>query len=443
MRFGTVLVLCGLLVACSPDESEFEREDLELIRAQNALAQGREDWARVHFQRDFASHPERVDSLRAEAMAWMSGVQQSYSEAVTAFRAVLERNPEDQESRRLLVRALLNLGDWDLARSAAQGLDESEASRLLLAEALLEIDAEASREVLEAALLAGADSWRVHSLASGVFERLGDFERSTQEAERAVRQNPLDYSSYYRLGRQARRRGDVAKATEWLETHQILSRLVGDGTMSPPSPPDALDLLDRLSARGGVETFELQRRRAGLLLDAGRLAEAESLVQELGRSDEASVTDLLEMARDLGDAGRLASSRSLFELVLGLDPHNRGATSSLAFLDLDRGEVGAARRRLDEAIQADSDFGRYHYLRGRVAVTDGEAVAALSSFGEAVHLAPWEAGWRVELVELLRSTGNEVQAREILSDAPEASALLDDYRRRHVRWLGDSAGGKG
>ncbi|MBZ0114286.1 MAG: tetratricopeptide repeat protein [Thermoanaerobaculia bacterium] len=443
MRIGATLLICGLLFGCGSDRDGQEREDLEFVRAQNALAQGREDWARVHFRRDFERHPERVESLRGEASAWMSGAQQSYSEAVNALRGVLERDPTDQESRRLLVRALLNLGDWDLAQSEARDLDDSEPSRLLLAESLRETDAEEAREVLERALDAGAESWSVHSLASEVFERLGDFERSAEEAQRAIRQNPLDYSSYYRLGRQARRRGDVEEATELLETHQLLARLVGDGTMSPPPPQDALSLLDRLAARGGVETFAVQRRRAELLLEAGRLAEAENLIRELGQNNEAGISDLLEMARDLGDAGRLASSRSLFEGVLGLDPHNRGAVSSLAFLDLDRGEVETARRRLDEAIQADPDFARYHYLRGRVAVTDGEELVALGSFGEAVNLAPWEAGWRVELVDLLRATGDEARAREILFEAPEASAILDDYRRRHVRWVGDATGGTG
>jgi len=433
-----------LLAGCGGGPSSPPGEDgdgeLDRLRAENAVAQGRHDWARIYYRRDHQRHPERVESLRREGLAWLSGYQQSLSEGTEVLRRYLELRPDDAEAARRLVSSLLLLGEWSAAREWADRLGDGAEAHRLRAEAALEADPEAAREAVGRALEAAPEDPRILALAARVAERAGEVEAARRYAERAVRRDPFDATSFYLLGRLARRQGDLPAAREALEIHQLLRRLQHDGTMAPLEPEAALEVLGELRGKLPAETFAVRRREVTLLFEAGRLAAATDALESVAADPEASTADLLTFATLAGEAGRTALSRRLFERVLEADPENRGAVASLALLDLEAGRLDDAGERLDAALARDPHFARYRYLRGLVARARDRPEAAREHLERAVELAPWEWPWRRDLADLLLAVGDEEGFRRAVAGAPEETPAVEAYRRRHARLLGPGGG---
>jgi tetratricopeptide (TPR) repeat protein len=431
------LLALGAAAACAPRVAP--KDDLELLRARNAVAQGRYDWARIHYGRDHERHPERLSSLREHALCWLSGYQQSLSRGTELLREYHSRAPGDTEAARSLVRALLLLGEQVEARERAALLPADPDSDLLRAQALLDADTEAARRAIEGALAGAPDDARVQATAAEVYERSGEADRSRTHAERAVALDPLRYTTLYQLARLHRKRGEHQASARYLRLHQDVTRLLQLGTLAPLPPAEALSLLDRIQGELGEGGFPLRKRRVRLLLDAGRLQEAVAAARGLSDDPQATLTDLLELATWTGEHGRHGEARQMFEGVLRRHPGNAGAVASLAQIEIDAGRLAAARARLTEASGRDAGLARFHLLLGRVERREGRLDAARERLERAVELAPWEWSWRKDLGDVLLAQGRDREFRAVLRAAPEEAPGLAEYARRHGAEAGTQA----
>lgn len=423
-----------LLTACGEMEPEKE-PDLDLWRARNAEAEGRQDWARIHYQRDFERHPDRISSLRAAAMSWLSGYQQSLGEGAGMLRQYLEIVGSDPEAEERLVSTLLLLGEWEEARTRAARLTDSPSGLLLQARAWLEVEPARAEAAVEQLLSIDAEFPRAHALAARLAQDSGDLQRAVEHARRAVIGDPLDLETFYLLGRLERLLGNGPAAREALEIHQQIRRLLADGTMAPLGPELELEILEDLQQRVPAVSFRFRKLRVEKLMAMHRLAEAGDEVRALAADSEAGLTVVLELAKLAGEAGRRSLARELFEQVLEMDSTNPGALASLAILDLEAGALDSARRRLREGLQAHPNFARLHYLLGRVELAEDHREEALGRWRTAVWLAPWQWAWRVALGEMLLSTGDLDEVRRLLAEAPEKTAGLEAFRQRHAAAL--------
>jgi tetratricopeptide (TPR) repeat protein len=425
---GTALLL---LVACRPPAEE----DLELLRARNAAAQGRYDWARLHYAKDYERHPEHLGSLRELAISWLSGYQQSLSTGAERLREYVDRAPGDAVAARQLVRTLMLLGEKDEARERAARLGDDPESELVRAQALLDVDPGGARLAIERALAGDPEDPRAHATAAEAYERAGDAARAVSHAQRALELDPLQYSTLYRLARLCQRRGEADRAARYLALHQRVTRLLEVGSLSPVPASEGLEILDAAERDLGGGGFDLRKRRVQLLFAAGRLHDAVEAARTLSRDPRASLTDRLELATWTGDHGRRADARELFEAIQRGSPGSAGAVASIAQLEIEAGQLPQARGRLTEALAGDPGFARYHYLLGRIESLEGRTDAAVVRYQRAVALAPWEWTWRTALADVLLSQRRVADFRALLSDAPEEAPGLAEYRERHAAEL--------
>ena len=422
-------VSLGLVISCSSGAPE--SENLDRWRGENAVAQGRFDWARQYFARDVEKHPEYLPSLRQQGLSWLSGYQQSLSTGVDLLQRYLERQGDDEEVEQRLVSTLLLLGDREAAKQLLEGLEPTAAGWRLRAEVILEEDPSRAAEAIERALELAPEDASAHATAAKVYAQLEDGDNVLRHALRTVQLDPFNFSAFYLLGRWTQRAGDITEARHWLEVHQQVRRLQADGTMAPLESAAALELMRELEPELPAVTFGWRKRRLELLYEIGDLAAAQNLLEELAEAPEASVDDWLTMAIWTGEAGRRDAARRLFERVLEQQPGHPGATASLALLALEEGDLTGAEGLVDSGFAARPHFARLHYVAGRLAIARDQGEEAREQFAHAVRLAPWEWQWRIAYCDLLRTLGDEDTLAEVLAAAPEDPSGWRAYRLQH------------
>lgn len=423
---GLILLACGEGVS-SPDDAAL----LDRLRGENAVAEGRFDWARQYFARDVERHPDHLPSLRQEGLSWLAGYQQSLSTGAELLARYLERHGEDETVEQRLVGVLLMLGDDDGLERWVDSLDDSAAGQRLRAEVYLRSDPQRAVQTIESALGQAPDDAAVQGAASRIFEHVEDGPRVREHALRALELDPFDFRAAYLLGRWTQRLGDRQEARRWLELHQGLRRLQHDGTMAPLPPEDALQLMDTLESQLPALPFAWSKRRLQLYFERRDLAAAQALLDDVVESPQATQDDWVEMATWAGDAGRRGAAEALFERALQANPDHIGALASLALLSLEQGDLQRASELLAGGLEVRPHMARLHFLAGRIAVQQDQAEKARKHFETAVRLAPWEWPWRVALCDLLLVLGDRGAFEEVLEGAPEDSPGWLAYRRQH------------
>lgn len=414
------------LLACRPPTAA--PTDLELKRARNAEAEGRFDWARLHYRADREQHPERLESLRGEGLAWLSGYQQSWSEGTGLLAQALARE-NDALLRRRLVATLVQLGDIEAATKAAQGLEMDAEGLVLLARLERGRDLEVARKRVDEALALDSKVQGGAALAAELADEAGAVDQAELQATRALALDPLDAGSLYLRARQLRAKGDAEAARRLLARLEKVRQIRHDGTAPPLPPTEALPIFAALAAELDhlPKSFRLTWIEA--LLVAGEAEKALAQIDALLTQADLDARELAKLATQLHGAGRVARARQLFEAVLKQAPDEAGAAASLAQIDLEQGRLSEARRRLETELAKRPDFARLHLLLGRLYRAEDRAEEARQSFEKALELAPFMASWRVELADLLLILGQEDEVAKLLAAAPESTPELDRLRR--------------
>lgn len=422
---AVVLAALALLSACRAETSG----DRDLWRAENALHQGRHDWARIYYRRDRERHPERLSSLEGEGLAWLAGYQQSLSTGIELLDAYLAKAGPQPELERRLAAAELLLGEWERARARLARAGEGPEADLLAIEAA-HGGPEAGAALARALAEAPGDA-RVQAKAAELAHAAGDAAAARRHAEEAVRLNPLAYPSWYLLGRLAQRAGDRAAAERAFRLHQLTSRLRHDGTLAPLPPAEALAALTELEGLlpAARETLPVLRLEVETAFAAGALDAALDALAALTTHREATADDLMVGAAQAHAAGKSTAARRAAERALELDPAHLGARASLAQLELEAGRFAEAAAAITKGLGASPHMARFHLLKARLALAQGGEGEALAELGEAVDLAPWEWTWRTELADLLLAKGERDGARQLIAEAPEEAPGLLAWKK--------------
>lgn len=426
-----MMVLVGLLWAgCSSPRPE----ETEYLRGLNALAEGRYVWARIHFAAA-GEDPAQHEAARLAGVAWLSGPSQSLASAVESFERYLEIRPDHPEVQQRLARCLVQMGDPEAARAVIEGLPVAPELELLRAELLLDAEPERAVEIAAGIPEEWPERYRALALVSEGLGRLGEIDDAVSAAVESLRLNPLQEQVWYRLGRLHVRRGEVEPATRAVNLSQLLAELDRSEDKRPEA--ERLRLLRRLEEELDPTNPFFAALRAELLIVGGTPEEAREAMDELAAVAEPDVEQRLDFVAMLLRRRDTEDAEELLQDVLENAPSHRRARDLMIRLLLTRGELEAARALAEKGRADEPHLARFEFRLGQVELASGNRDRARSHWERALHLAPWQAEWRLELVRLLLDENRRTEAIRQLDEAPESHPALDGFRQQ--RGLGNES----
>ncbi|MBS1787359.1 MAG: tetratricopeptide repeat protein [Acidobacteria bacterium] len=231
----------------------------------------------------------------------------------------------------------------------------------------------------------------------------------------------------HNLGLPSMMRGDFGEALRWLR------RLLRDDRKSLPLPQEATAHLNMARCHYYRGEFEACERRLDLALE---LCQLFSLVSARAETFETYGN----LYRELGDTARAAQFYERAEQdydKAGIEPARRELLDEQALLKLQTGELGGARRLIDQLISSRhqlNDETRLHtsaLTRGRVLIAQGEHEQARADLEPALayfhrnHFYYYEAQACVELALTDQAFSNETAMLERMRRALDLASRYD------------------
>jgi len=133
-----------------------------------------------------------------------------------------------------------------------------------------------------------------------------------------------------------------------------------------------------------------------------------------GRWDSVRGRIKLQLAQDQFNAGRVRESELQLREAIGLDPTSAPAHILAAKLNLEKGELVAAKESLDAAVKYGGVTPEISYLSGVIAQRYGDLDAALAYYQEAAERAPHCAAYVVAQAETLTALGRLNEALDLI-----------------------------
>jgi Flp pilus assembly protein TadD len=152
-----------------------------------------------------------------------------------------------------------------------------------------------------------------------------------------------------------------------------------------------------------------------------------------GRSDPASLRQVLSEALEHQAGGRLDAAEALYRSVLAVQPNNADAMHLLGMVTNARGNGGAAVEMIRRAIAIKPHAAQFHNSLGTVLGAHGDAIGAASAFRQAISLKPDDA-------EAHRNLGLACQRQGRLEEAVISFRHSVHLRPGYLEALHDLAG---
>lgn len=353
------------------------REDWLFSRADFLLALGEIDEAEKALKKiEVPAHRAMLTARIAMARGQLDAAAKSFEEGIRLW-------PDNPDARYLAARVYERKGEWKQAaahyREAARMDPPHYASSLALAELQRALG---DMEGVSFLLLRLADN---HPNDARVIEKLIEHAGDTGNAELGLRM----MTHLSRLRGQAGHA--VALAAERMELAEgpeaALAAIDKTGmNVMEPANVEALDARCRLLAKLGREdeamaaigralekqpdSARLRVVRAAVHREAGRTDEAIADLEEASRLDPESLSAVVDLASLQAERGRRDAARALYARATALEaeqakPDVPGALDSavaLARLEIEAGEVAAARERLREVLDTNPRQGDAAWL---------------------------------------------------------------------------------
>jgi arylsulfatase A-like enzyme/Flp pilus assembly protein TadD len=200
------------------------------------------------------------------------------------------------------------------------------------------------------------------------------------------------------------------------------------------------------AARAAVRLQPLDAAAASFLgvylTEAGRAAEAVSLLEPYARPEAADPDVLTALGMAQARTGRTEASLATFTRLLDRDPTNALALVNLGTVYLMAGDRATARQAFESALDFDDAVARAHNALGVIAAGEGREDEAIARWKRAAALDPRDYQTLFNLGRTLRERGRPEEARPYLEAylraAPRALEARDIARVR--AWLGATAG---
>jgi tetratricopeptide (TPR) repeat protein len=310
--------------------------------------------------------PDRLPALRMRAMGYVgSGNLEAALEDAQRLR---EAKPDDYSTMALYATILADMHRLDEAeaahvemkRIALESGDPPTEHRGCVALAMFfrdyRKDNERAEELYDECLERYPTSSFVVSESVRFFESQGKTERATEVIRRAVEGAPENLSLRSQLASRLANSGD-SEAAEQVLLEAVDSfksagawSLLANFQRREGQPEKALEAMEKVAELSGGGDDATRFTQADLLIDLGRLEEAEGIAEDL---EQPTYAVLLR--------GRIA---------------------------LERDDPGTALRLFDEGIRAWPDNAGARYLAGMAALDLGDADRAISELREAVRADP-------------------------------------------------------
>lgn len=222
-----------------------------------------------------------------------------------------------------------------------------------------------------------------------------------------------------------------AKAVESREPPLQPATSIGQPPQTEQALPNEPRIEKKLRSTSPRERAENEYRRALGLVNQGRIQEAIAVLRALLNEDAGHVGSRLALFGLLVEQQRYDEAQTVLAEALAHDPAQPQLAARLARLQLERGDVRAARQTLEKAAgaaQGNAEFRAFHAAVLQRLTLHKEAV---TEYQAALKLAPQAGVWWMGLGISLEAEGRPAEAREAYQRA-RASGMLSTELDRFV-----------
>ncbi|MEO7892365.1 MAG: tetratricopeptide repeat protein [Vicinamibacterales bacterium] len=405
-----------------------------LLQARFALGRGQHDEALRLAVEATSARPDYVQALYL--VGQLHAENGDYFQASEAYKALLRANPLATRAQIELSRTLYANGATDSADEymthALKRIPQDQNTRLLLVRALLERDDLATASTQLSALSAQyPSSPAVQSLLGTLNFRKRDYNAARTWYERALKTDPrlLDaISGLVGLDLAARRPADALRRVETAlarapRSEQLLLLqartfgATGDFVKAEQTLRRVIDM--------HPDGFEGYGMLGQLLYDRGRLAEGRAEFQKLVALRPRAVPARTMLAVILRAEGKTDEAVDEYKKVIAIDPQSPVASNNLAWIYAERGVnldeavvlARAAKKRLPDVVEVTDTLGWVYYRNG----ADNLLSLAVPLLQEVVTKAPRNSLFRYHLGAAYARAERPQDARRELEDALKLS----------------------
>lgn len=122
----------------------------------------------------------------------------------------------------------------------------------------------------------------------------------------------------------------------------------------------------------------------------------------------------LRLAKQHLDAGRLEDAEKVLDQAAGVTPKEPQVFVLLARLRLEQGRLAEARQAILSARSLNADDAEIHYLAGMIAQRYGEVEPAVEAYQSALQRMPNNANYLLAVGESLVAVGRDIDALELI-----------------------------
>jgi MSHA biogenesis protein MshN len=183
----------------------------------------------------------------------------------------------------------------------------------------------------------------------------------------------------------------------------------------------------RERVHSAAETAEAQFRRAAVLLNQGRLSEAEDQLAGALRADPSHVAARQTYVAMLLEQHRVEAARRLVQEALAINPAQPAFAVALARIYIEQRDYRNALEVLDKAGPAARDA-EFQAMRGAVLQRLGKHAEAVEAYQNAIRIAPQPGTTWVGLGISLETLGRRPEAAQAYRRALDAGSLAAEAR---------------
>src|SRR5438094_1214141 len=193
----------------------------------------------------------------------------------------------------------------------------------------------------------------------------------------------------------------------------------------PALPKGTVDKRDRVYS--AAETADAQFRRAAVLLNQGRLSEAEDHLAGALRADSSHGAARQTYVAMLLEQHRVEAARRLLQEALAINPAQPAFAVALARIYTEQRDYRNALEVLDKAGPAARNA-EFQAMRGAVLQRLGKHAEAVEAYQNAIRIAPQPGTTWIGLAISLETLGRRPEAAQAYRRALDAGSLAAEAR---------------
>ncbi len=371
--------------------------------------------------------------------------QQRIDDARSAFRQVLEDDPDNESARRGLMQAELAAGNGELARAEVQRLLEMKdadaslwmikgeldlydgnaeaardafrravelepsnpVARIGLARALIELDAiEEAAAQLDKTGRDGAEDPRVNFLRAMIAEKREDFNAALQALRKVLQIAPMHRESLITAAKLHFARGEFTRAQDYvgrlleIEPNNAAAQRMMGAIQLAAGRVDGLDAVAEAAADERFQDPAMLAMLGTAYLKHGKFDDSQASLERAAELAPDSLPIRTQLALSRLSAGEPDRAIAELEAVLAEDPGFAQADIMLALVHLSRDDKDSALAAADALVAKQPDNALAHNVRGYVLELAEKPAQAVAEYELALEKDPKFHPARINLARI-------------------------------------------